>query len=187
MIAIPARASTTTSPARIDRFIVEMEEASVELVDALTERQIEPGPGGLVARRTRTSRFVRSPDLTEIPAASMSDIAFLLLIFYISTSIFRVEQGIPLLLPRPGATPVRVAPEGVVEIEAFSEDLITMDGAPVALWEIAPRLEQRLAENPDLIVSVATEPETRYRRLVDVLDELQKARATRISLRTGGR
>ena len=41
----------------------------------------------------------RSRPSDDIPAASMSDIAFLLLIFFLVTTIFAVEQGIPLILP----------------------------------------------------------------------------------------
>lgn len=115
----------------------------------------------------------------------MSDVAFLLLIFFISTTIFRIEEGIPLLLPRPGATPVRVAPEDVLMIHTGASGEVTVDGQPVEVGEIESRVRQRLAGNPALIVSVSTDAGARYRALVDVLDELKKARATRISLRTG--
>jgi len=115
----------------------------------------------------------------------MSDIAFLLLIFFISTTIFRIEAGIPLVLPRPGASPVRISPDDVLVIHTSASGLVTLDGQPVTLREIEPRVRQRIGANPGLIVSVSTDPAAQYRSLVDVLDELGKARATRISLRMG--
>lgn len=36
----------------------------------------------------------------QIPTATMADLAFLLLIFFLTTTIFRLEQGLPLTLPR---------------------------------------------------------------------------------------
>ena len=35
-----------------------------------------------------------------IPTASTADIAFLLLIFFMATTIFRMENGLPVTLPR---------------------------------------------------------------------------------------
>ena len=35
----------------------------------------------------------------EIPTASLADISFLLLIFFLSTCMFALEEGIPLVLP----------------------------------------------------------------------------------------
>jgi biopolymer transport protein ExbD len=114
----------------------------------------------------------------------MSDVAFLLLIFFISTTIFRIEQGMPLLLPRAGATAMRVPPENVAVVQAFAGGLVTLDGEQVTLERLHDGLRRRALDNPGLIVSVETDERARYQVLVDVLDELQRARATRISLRT---
>ena len=35
-----------------------------------------------------------------IPTASMADIAFLLLIFFMSTTMFKVEDGLPIEMPK---------------------------------------------------------------------------------------
>ena len=37
----------------------------------------------------------------EIPTASMADIAFLLLIFFLITTVFDEEKGLPIVCPRP--------------------------------------------------------------------------------------
>ncbi len=137
-----------------------------------------------MARPRRPNRFVRAPEPTEIPGASLLDVGFLLLIFLMVATISQVEQGIPLVLPRPGASVVPA--QGVVEVRALGGGRITMDGATITLAELGLRLRQRLEEDPGLVVLVATEAQARYRHLVDVLDELQKAHATKISLRTEG-
>ena len=35
----------------------------------------------------------------EIPTASMADIAFLLLVFFLTTTVFNEEKGLPIVLP----------------------------------------------------------------------------------------
>ncbi|HKK28077.1 MAG TPA: biopolymer transporter ExbD, partial [Gemmatimonadota bacterium] len=35
----------------------------------------------------------------EIPTASLADIAFLLLIFFLTTTVFNEERGLPIVLP----------------------------------------------------------------------------------------
>ena len=35
----------------------------------------------------------------EIPTASMADIAFLLLVFFLTTTVFNEERGLPIVLP----------------------------------------------------------------------------------------
>jgi biopolymer transport protein ExbD len=36
----------------------------------------------------------------KVPTSSMADIAFLLLIFFMTTTIFKMEDGLPVTLPR---------------------------------------------------------------------------------------
>ena len=53
----------------------------------------------------------------EIPLVSTSDVAFLLLIFFLSTAALNVERGLLLDLPRPGDAPAEVAESRLVTIE----------------------------------------------------------------------
>ena len=57
-----------------------------------------------------------------------------------------------------------------------------LDNELIAINEIARRIEQKIQENPNLIVSVKTDRETEYDVFVHVLDELKVANATRISI-----
>ena len=45
-------------------------------------------------------------------------------------------------------------------------------------------LISKLLQNPKLVVVIETHPEADYSIMVDILDELRLAKATRISLRT---
>jgi biopolymer transport protein ExbD len=43
-------------------------------------------------------------------------------------------------------------------------------------------MRQEIANNPNIIAAVKTAPDSPYRHMINVLDELQKANAERVSL-----
>jgi biopolymer transport protein ExbD len=124
----------------------------------------------------------------EIPTASMADIAFLLLIFFLTTTVFEEEKGLPIVLPEAAAEQVEVSQSNIIHF------LINEDGSViirrgesqaeqiVASSEIEGIMRQEIAGNPEIIAAVKTAPDAPYRHMVSVLDELQKATAQRISL-----
>jgi len=131
--------------------------------------------GRIIKRKTKVS--------DEIPAASMSDIAFLLLIFFIATTIFDIEQGIPLLLPGVGGKVKKVNPKNVMRITTDPSGQVYVDGNPVRIEDIEGMTRQRLAQNPKTIIAIESHPDSRYETTIQVLDEVKKAEAPVISLR----
>jgi biopolymer transport protein ExbD len=120
----------------------------------------------------------------EIPTASLADISFLLLIFFLSTTMFAVERGIPLVLPGAGSATVKVKRSSVAVVRANPDGSIEIDKQPVALGRLRTIVEAKLAENGDLIVVLETHPDSEYGLMVDILDELRLADARRISLKS---
>jgi biopolymer transport protein ExbD len=121
----------------------------------------------------------------EIPTASLADISFLLLIFFLSTTMFAVEHGIPLVLPGAGSATVKVKRSAVVVVRANPDGTIEIEKEPVPLGRLRAIIEAKLAENADLIVVLETHPDSEYGLMVDILDELRLADARRISLKSG--
>ena len=114
----------------------------------------------------------------------MSDIAFLLLIFFLVTTIFALEEGIPLVLPGKQSTNVKVKRDNILVIQTLANGDIVVDKNVVALQSLRALVERRLAENDKLIVVVESHPDSEYGLMVDILDELRLANARRISLKT---
>ena len=119
----------------------------------------------------------------DVSAASMSDIAFLLLIFFLVTTIFALEEGIPILLPPKEAPKAKVKRENLLTVQAHANGAITLDDKFVALSQVRSAVERRLATNEELIVVLETHPDSEYGLMVDLLDELRLANARRISLK----
>ena len=68
-------------------------------------------------------------------------------------------------------------------ITAHKNGSVTIDDQAIPVVAIKGRVEQALVENPNLVVVVETDREAPYGLMVDVLDELKLAQATRISLK----
>ncbi len=123
----------------------------------------------------------------EVPMSSTADIAFLLLIFFLVTTVFPKDKGLAIVLPEPGEDVavsqkniihLIVQPSGLVEVKrGESQQVQTMSASDVeGLWR------QEVSVNENLIAAVKTHPDAPYRFMVDVLDALHAANAERISL-----
>jgi biopolymer transport protein ExbD len=125
----------------------------------------------------------RSKVSDEIPNASLSDIAFLLLIFFMVSTVFAIEEGLLLQLPSQEGVVKKISRKNIMRISAYPDGHVEMDDELVLIDHIKARVEQAIIDNPKLVVVVETHPEAKYGLMIDVLDELKLARATRISLK----
>lgn len=124
----------------------------------------------------------------EIPSSSMADIAFLLLVFFLTTTVFSEEKGLQLVLPEASTEQVKVRSENIMHIFIHADGTLTVrtGGDPneqsVEIDDLQAFVETEIAENPKLITAVKVTAEAQYQDMIDVLDELQLADAKRISL-----
>ncbi|MBM3326453.1 MAG: biopolymer transporter ExbD [Calditrichaeota bacterium] len=123
-----------------------------------------------------------------IPQASLADIAFLLLIFFLVTTTMDTDKGIHMVLPERGGE-VKINPQNIAKILVNEAGLILFDGKQVEDGELRELLSTRLKErgydadgNPKLIVSIKTDRETSYERYINVLDAVKGSGATKISI-----
>jgi biopolymer transport protein ExbD len=117
----------------------------------------------------------------EIPTASMADIAFLLLIFFMVTTVFANEVGLQIMLPEKGAE-VKIKSENIQRIYVEEKGEIRLNGEPVNQDELVDEVKKILGENPKAIFSIKTHPDAQYQSMVNALDKLRLANAERYSL-----
>ena len=129
----------------------------------------------------------KSRPMGEIPLASMADIAFLLLVFFLTSTVFDEDKGLSLVLPPAGeqvgvsASNViffMIGPDGLVDVKRGESPQIQR----VARNQVGPIWRTEAGRNPLLIAAVKTAPGAPYRFMIDVLDELQSSGAERVSL-----
>lgn len=123
----------------------------------------------------------------EIPTSSMADIAFLLLIFFLVTTVFPKDSGLAVVLPE-SAEEVQVSQRNILHLSVLPNGLVDVKrGESTQIQQVRANdveaiWRQGVTENPNLIAAVKTHPNAPYRFMVDVLDALQTAGAERISL-----
>jgi biopolymer transport protein ExbD len=124
---------------------------------------------------------------SEIPTASMADIAFLLLVFFLTTTVFDEEKGLPIVLPEAAET-VEVSQKNILHLVVQENGVIRVKRGEspqeqlVQASEIGSIWRLDVAQNENLIAAVKTAPNAPYRLMIDVLDALQSAGAQKISL-----
>lgn len=118
-----------------------------------------------------------------IPTASMADIAMLLLIFFMSTTIIRAHEGASMRLP--GATAgQRIRAEDALRISIGAGGGVAFNDASVPVSAVGPLLAQKLTRRPNLVVTLYADARTPYADVAAVLDQMKAARAPRVTLAT---
>ena len=123
----------------------------------------------------------------ELRMDSTADVAFLLLIFFIVTTIFAAEQGLTLVLPgkqKEKTDTVKVKESNIATIFVQVDNNITLDRKPIEINHIQRAIEDRILSNPKLVVLLKIHPDADYGRMVACLDELRLANANKVSLKT---
>jgi len=99
----------------------------------------------------------RNRVLDNFAMSGMTDIVFLLLIFFMLTSTLIAPNALKMLLPSRGQTTIQ-AESTIPEVTIHSNSRITVDGMTVTFGELGMVLEARLRGNPDPTVKVVTSP-----------------------------
>lgn len=118
----------------------------------------------------------------EIPSASLSDIVFLLLIFFLVTTSIDTEKGLDLVLPPPGDIEVKIPKENLANMLVNAQGQVLLDGEVIEIRDISRIIREKIANNPNLVISLKTDRKTRYEDYVHVLDQLKEAEAKKISI-----
>jgi biopolymer transport protein ExbD len=110
----------------------------------------------------------------EIPTASMADVAFLLIIFFLVASFYSVTRGIQFSLPRHDEAALTAEPEAAVLIEIAANGALTVDNRPMPLADLRQYLSPKLQRNPAKSIILQTSLDATYENMTDVFDELRQ-------------
>jgi len=125
----------------------------------------------------------------EISAASMSDIAFLLLVFFMVTAVFFVKEGLNIQLPKKNSDPVKVHRKDVYEF-LVAKDTVKMRNLSVgvksftSLDEFRSHLNKiQVDDMPQKVAIIITTGDTPYGKMLDALSAVQLRGFSRISVK----
>ncbi|MFB3133564.1 MAG: ExbD/TolR family protein [Rhodothermales bacterium] len=136
---------------------------------------------GLLANKKRRAE-------AEIPTASMADIAFLLLIFFLVTTTIDVDTGIGMTLPPEldeTVEPPPIKERNVLKILVNEAGQVLLEDRPSAINQIRAEVrahvtnegrDARYSESPrKALVSIKTDRQTPYNMYIQTLDEVWMA------------
>ena len=123
----------------------------------------------------------RRSGMQEINSSSMSDIAFLLLVFFLVTTTIDMDKGLGIILPAEGEE-LEIKKTNILNCLINSQGNVLLGGEPIAIKDVNREVRRRLAKNDKLIISVKAHEKTKYGDYVAVIDQLKRANATRISI-----
>lgn len=121
-----------------------------------------------------------------IPTASMADIAMLLLIFFMSTTIIQAGERYGVRLPA-AYTGDRIPKEFGIRISLSSTGQVALNDARIELDQLGPVLAEKLRRQPGLTISLHADARAPYAYVADVIGQLQAAEVSRVSLAASGK
>ena len=117
----------------------------------------------------------------EIPSSSMADIAFLLLIFFMVSTVFQKDKKREILWPQAEASEkIDEKQKDILNIWMEQNGDVFINDLQWPMDEVRSVIRPLYAENPQLVVSIRSDQNVPYRYIDLVQKELQAAGALRV-------
>jgi biopolymer transport protein ExbD len=116
----------------------------------------------------------------EIPTASMADIIFNLLLFFMVTSIFKMEEGLPIMLPR-AKSGTDTQRQQIMHIWADRFNRISINDKLARVEHVQGIVASMLEENRAIIVAFNVDQRAKYKLVSDIMDQLKEANAINVT------
>ncbi|CQR74460.1 Biopolymer transport protein ExbD [Sporomusa ovata DSM 2662] len=130
--------------------------------------------------KLRNLRSEHQPKLMIIP---MIDIIFFLLVFFIMSTLYMVDQQtIPVNLPQAAAAQ-NDKPRSVA-VTVTKEGRVLFDQEDIPLEMLKKRVQLEMNKQSDLVFILRSDKTAEYGKVVAVLDELKLAGAYRVAIAT---
>ena len=142
--------------------------------------RVHPWLNRIMRRFSQRSHLVT---LSEINITPLLDLAFVLLIIFVITTPL-LEKSIDLKLPRGGQTEKHLDKSDIRTVEISNTGYYALDKKRMALPQMVAQLAQEFRGNPNLVVYIRADKDSRYDLVAQVIDGCQKSGITRYSLRT---
>jgi biopolymer transport protein ExbD len=127
----------------------------------------------------------------EIPQASQADIAFLLLLFFMVTTVFVQEKAFWVERNRwPIAESIQKIPRNhTATVYIRQDDTVLIDDVPYSLDDIesmrvASVMQRKLNNDANMIVCFRTDRDTKYGIMSDIMRQLQDIEALKVTFET---
>tara|TARA_B100000315_G_scaffold128201_2_gene117871 strand:- start:862 stop:1272 length:411 start_codon:yes stop_codon:yes gene_type:complete len=121
---------------------------------------------------------------SDIPTASMPDIIFMLLIFFMVTTVLREYSGLPINLPKAKRIEKLKSKRHTTHIWISKEGLISIEDKLYSVKDVRHVMYDKRSSDPQLVVSLKSDEEARMALVSGIHNELRKADALKLNYST---
>ncbi len=126
-----------------------------------------------IERKTNTSN--------EISTSSMPDIIFMLLIFFMVTTVMREYEGLDVIMPRAKMIEKLESKRNTTYIWATKDGLVSVDDRIININNLSGLMYNKIAKNPKTTVSLKSDEKTTMKLITDIHTQLRTANALKLS------
>lgn len=126
-----------------------------------------------IERKTRTS--------SEISTSSMPDIIFMLLIFFMVTTVMREYEGLDVIMPRAKMIEKLESKRHTSYVWATKDGLVSVDDRIININNLSGLMYNKIARDPRITVSLKSDEKTTMKLITDIHTQLRKANALKLS------
>jgi biopolymer transport protein ExbD len=117
----------------------------------------------------------------EIPTASMADIAFLLIVFFMLTTVISATKGIDHMLPQDNNDQEQTETEKSIYIKIEADNMFSIDKKepmPISSTDkIIDYVYNKVSKNYKKPIIIHTDPEAKYESMIAVFDAVKQVEA----------
>lgn len=121
-------------------------------------------------------------DMENSSWSSMSDIAFLLIIFFMISSAFMFREGINLILPDSSKS-VTMKSSDLFFIKLKKDSTIEVEKRKIEITMLKEKLKEFISRIEDGAVIIQVEAQTEYSAVIDVIDSVRSSGAHKLSIK----
>jgi len=118
----------------------------------------------------------------QLPLTSLIDIVFLLLIYFLLTTNFMVDEGIAIKLPQARASKPQI--EETITVYVDRDGRSYVNNSEISTSELFKRLKEMIGDRKDALVVVRADRGVILNKAVKVMDVAKAAGAGRLCLAT---
>ena len=126
-----------------------------------------------IERKTHTSK--------EISTSSMPDIIFMLLIFFMVTTVMREYEGLDVIMPRAKMIEKLESKRHTSYIWATKDGLVSVDDRIININNLSGLMYNKIAKDPKITVSLKSDEKTTMKLITDIHTQLRTANALKLS------
>jgi len=143
--------------------------------------------GGGREKKARGHKKKKKRAGVRVDMTPMVDVAFLLLTFFMLTTVMRKQQTLEINLPPDAKTKVEIAQSNLMTVYVDENDKIfyasgTDKPQSIEFKGLQDFFVKQLAQNPKLVILLKFDRKSKYHIMVDVIDQLNLAKLQRFSI-----